>query len=159
MRAGHFLLYVSAIQAEGKCSSASESKVILVGWQLWSLVHIKEYFVLNYLISWLMTPGCHSICLYGQMNNLCFNFHGSHKKIYVPVHNTLLYYSGSHVTCVDIFVAGGVLVDSAHCLQEEVYDRPMAAYVNFCPRVLSTDPAHFDTQLYLVLKELIHSLV
>lgn len=57
------------------------------------------------------------------------------------------------------FAIGGVIVDSAHCLQEEVYDRPTAAYLNFCPQALSTDPAHFDTQQYLVLKELIHSLV
>ena len=61
-------------------------------------------------------------------------------------------------TCV-IFAIGGVLVDSAHCLQESLYDRPTAAYLNFCPRALSTDPTHFDAQLYLVLKELIHSLV
>ena len=58
-----------------------------------------------------------------------------------------------------IFPVGGVIVDSAHCLQEEEFDRPTAAYLNFCPRALSTDPAHFSTQLHLVLKELVHSLV
>ena len=51
----------------------------------------------TFLISWLMTLGCH-ICLYGQINNLCFNFHGSHIKINIPVHSTLLNYSSSDDT-------------------------------------------------------------
>ena len=58
-----------------------------------------------------------------------------------------------------MFVVGGVFVDSAHCLQEGDYDRPSAAYLNFCPLALSTDSAHTAIQLQLVIKELIHSLV
>ena len=60
---------------------------------------------------------------------------------------------------MSVFVAGRPLADSAHCLQEDDFDRPTAAYLNFCPRALSSDSAHITPQLQLVLKELIHSLV
>ena len=37
--------------------------------------------------------------------------------------------------------------------------RPVAGYLNFCPGRVSTDHAHFDQQLSIVLHELLHILV
>ena len=70
----------------------------------------------------------------------------NYKFIFMLFHYILLY-------------IGGILADSAHCLQEDDFDRPTAAYLNFCPRALSTDHTLSTLQLQLVLKELIHTMV
>ena len=70
VRAGNFLLYVSAIQAEGKCSSASESIasliIVIVCMFNFRISHAIMYP--KYLISQVTV----FVCLYGQ--NLITNY-------------------------------------------------------------------------------------
>lgn len=53
---------------------------------------------------------------------------------------------------------GYPLVYAAHCQQEEEFDRPIAAFLNFCPYSLTVDPALYHSQQAMVLHELIHAM-